>query len=424
VNRNIEVAYGKGKIKVRFPPGVPFEVLETTSPEALDNPPEKVLEALRSPVAAPPLKRIVRVGETVCILVNDSTRLARSDIFMPVLIEELGEAGVAKKDIFIVFATGTHRPLSEPEMRELVGEKTASRVRMYNHDCQNEDNLVFLGHSSFNTPVWVNKKVARANRRILTGSVVHHYFAGFGGGRKALVPGVAGWETIRNNHSLLFDDRATGGRLEGNPVHMDLLEGALMAGGGFLLNTVLNEKKEILGVFAGDMVQAHLQACAMADKAYGVEITEPADVVIAGCGGYPKDINLYQAHKALDNAIKTMKAGGSLVLLAQCPDGIGSSLYEDWVDKYPDRAELERALRHNFVLGGHKAYTVGKLLQKGRVYLVSDLAPGKARRFGFIPVANLEKTLAELYQDRKDLRTYVLPQASLTVPRKPAGNCS
>lgn len=414
---SIELAYGREKITLRVPSGASFESLELKTPEPLDNPQKKILEALSHPVASPPLKEIVRPGETVCILVNDSTRLARSELFMPVLIEELRQAGATQEDIFVVFTTGSHRPLSEPEMRELIGEETASMISMYNHDCKDENELLFMGDTAFNTQVWVNKKVVQADRRILTGSVVYHYFAGFGGGRKALVPGVAGWETIRNNHSLLFDEQATSGRLKGNPVHEDLLEGALMVGGDFLLNTVLDENKEILGVFAGDMVQAHLQACAMAERAYGVEVEEPADVVIASCGGYPKDINLYQAHKALDNAVRTMKPGGSLVLLAQCLDGIGSSLYEEWADKYDDLAELEKALLQNFVLGGHKAYTVGRLLQKGRVYLVSELAPEKARRFGFIPAATLDQVLAEVYRDRKDLKTYVLPQASLTVPK-------
>ncbi len=413
----MKLAYGKEIISFSIPTGVPCRLIDLKTPAALENPHEKIKAALRDPISSLPPGEYVKAGETVCILVNDATRLARSELFLPILVSELVEAGIAEKDMFIVFANGTHRPLSEAEMKELVGNEVAERIRLFNHDCDNKDELVFLGRTSYGTPVWVNKRVVQADRRILTGSVVHHYFAGFGGGRKALVPGAAGRETIRKNHSLLLDERAQSGRLDGNPVHEDLVEAALLAGGGFLLNTVLDEQKNIMGVFSGDMVRAHQEACALADRAYGAGIKEPADVVIAGCGGYPKDINLYQAHKTLDNAIKALKQGGKLILLARCPEGIGSELYGEFVDKFGSLEELEDALRKNFVLGGHKAYTVGKLLQKGRVYLVSDLDPVIARRFGFIPAESIEDAVAEVYAGGKDLLTYIIPQGSLSVPR-------
>ncbi len=413
----MELAYGKETITFDIPAGVSCEILDLKTLLPLDDPHEKIRTVLRYPVAPPSLGQYVRPGEKICILVNDTTRLARSELFLPILVSELGEAGIAEKDIFIVFTNGTHRPLSEVEMEKLVGEEVAGRIRLYNHDCDHKDELDFLGQTSFGTPVWVNKRVVRTDRRILTGSVVHHYFAGYGGGRKALVPGAAGRETIRKNHSLLLDERARSGRLEGNPVHEDLLEAALLAGGGFLLNTVLDKQNQILGVFAGDMEQAHLAACALADQAYGVELEELADVVIAGCGGYPKDINLYQAHKALDNAMKALKPRGEVILVARCSEGIGSDLYEKWAGKYDSLPELETALRCNFVLGGHKAYTIGKLLQKGRVYLVSDLDRRKARRLGFVPVKNMSEALAAVYSDNKKKFTYLMPRASLSVPR-------
>lgn len=413
----MELAYGKEKITFSIPTGVPCTLFDLKTPAPIENPCKKIKAILRDPIASSALEQFVRPGETVCILVNDATRLARSELFLPILLAELKGSGIAEKDISIVFTNGTHRPLSEAEMKKLVGDEVSARIRLFNHNCDHNDELVFMGRTSYQTPVWVNKRVVQADRRILTGSVVHHYFAGFGGGRKALVPGAAGRETIRKNHSLLLDDRAESGRLEGNPVHEDLLEGALLAGGGFLLNTVLDEQQELLGVFAGDMEQAHLSACALADQAYGVEVGEPADVVIAGCGGYPKDVNLYQAHKALDNAFKALKPGGKVIFAARCSEGIGSSLYEEWVDKFGSLHELEAALRNNFVLGGHKAYTVGKLLQKGQVYLVSDLKPEKASRFGFIPVNTMEEAIAEVYADNKDQLTYIMPQGSLSVPR-------
>lgn len=413
---HMKLKYGDDCLLLDLPDEVPRQVLKGARTETIFNPEEVVAESLRNPIGASPLREIVQAGETVCLLVNDSTRLARSDLFLPVLIEELSQSGIDKDNIFIQFTNGTHRPMDQKEMISIVGQETAGMVAMYNHDSRDVDELFFLGYTSFDTPVYVNKRVMQADRRILTGSVVHHFFAGFGGGRKALVPGVAGWDTICSNHSLMFDQNARTGVLKGNPVHEDLVEGALMAGGEFLLNTVLNEDKDIIGIFAGDILMAHYAACEMAEKINGYKLEQLADVVIASCGGYPKDINLYQAHKTLDNALAAMKPGGQLIFLAQCRDGVGSALYEEWASKYTDLASLESALKANFVLGGHKAYKVAKLLQKGKVHLVSDFDPDTARLFGFVPAVSLEQAVEDVYSGSRNLLTYIIPQGSILVP--------
>jgi lactate racemase len=413
----MDLNYGHDKISIKLPSGVQADVLQTVKAASLADPLKALLEALRQPVASAPLKDIVSPGESVCILVNDSTRLARSEIFLPVLIDELCRGGVSEKDIFIVFANGSHRQMDENEMRALIGENTASRVAFRNHDSRDEDNLVYKGETSFGTPVYINKMVAEADRRILTGSFVHHFFAGFGGGRKALVPGVAGWETIRKNHSLLLDDRARTGALEGNPVHEDLLEAAQLVGADFLLNTVLNEDKNIIGIFAGNMVEAHQAACEMVDRVNGVAIDRLYDVVIASAGGHPKDINLYQAHKALDNALEALKPGGRMVLLAQCAEGVGSAIFEEWAGRFNSCREMEEALCHEFVLGGHKAYTVAKLLLKGTVYLVSGLDRQFAAGVGFIPVSSVDEALEKIYNEGEKPSTCIIAQGSLVLPR-------
>lgn len=413
----MKLKYGNDYLFLDLPDETPRIVLEGAKTEAISNPEEAVSEELLNPIGSASLRDIVQAGETVCILVNDSTRLARSEIFLPVLIEELDRSGIDKDNIFIQFTNGTHRPMDHEEMTALTGERTAGMVAMYNHNSMDNEKLLFLGHTSFDTPVYINQRVMLADRRILTGSVVHHFFAGFGGGRKALVPGVAGWDTICKNHSLMFHQAARAGALKGNPVHEDLVEAALMVGGDFLINTVLNSDKDIIGIFAGDMLHAHHAACEMVEKVNGYQLEQLADVVIASCGGYPKDINLYQAHKTLDNALAAMKPGGQLVLLAQCRDGVGSELYEEWACKYSDIKTLEAALKENFVLGGHKAYKVAELLQKGKVYLVSDFEPDKARLFGFVPVSSLEEAVADIYSANPNLLTYIIPQGSTLVPR-------
>lgn len=408
--------YGYDQIKLSLPPSTPWEVIKPAALEPLEDPLQSIIDALQNPINSPPLEQIVKAGEKVCLLVNDSTRVARSELFLPPLIDTLIDAGIDKKDLTIVFTNGTHRPLSKAEMTELAGEYAAGLVAMYNHDSKDSAGLVYVGETSFKTPVYVNRMVMEADRRILTGSVVHHFFAGFGGGRKALIPGVAGWDTIQKNHSLMLNDRACSGSLAGNPVHEDLLEAALMVGGDFIVNTVLNERKELLGVFAGAMIEAHAAACRLADQANGVKLNRLADVVIVSCGGHPKDINLYQAHKALDNAMAALKPGGKLILLAKCTEGVGSDHYLQWALRYRTLPELEVALSKEFVLGGHKAYAIARLLQRGSVYLLSDLPPEQSRMLGFTPIASLEEGIKLVYSANQDLFTYLIPQGSLSVP--------
>lgn len=411
--------YGKEQLPLELPQSADFRELKINELPVIQNPAEAVREAIRLPIDSPALRDWVQPGETVCFLVNDPTRVARSDVFLPVLIEELKEAGIIENDMFIVFTTGTHRALEPAEMVEMVGKDVADRIRMYNHDCHKQDELVYLGTTRRGTPVLLNKRVHEADRCILTGSIVHHLFAGFGGGRKALIPGVSGYDTIRVNHSLLLDSRSKIGVTHGNPVYEDQIEAALLAGGGFLLNVVLNDKKEFVGVFAGDMVNAHLEACDFTDKVYGCRIDALADVVIASSGGYPKDINVYQAQKTLENAVNAVKEGGSVILLAECPEGSGSIVYEEWARRYPCFEDLTCALQEDFHIGGHKAYMVARALQRAKVYLLSCLDSDDARALGFIPVNSLQEAVDEIYSGLPGMEntlTYIMPMGSLTVP--------
>ncbi len=413
----MELKYGKGTLSLDIPSDFKWRELRLPLRVPVQDSLLAVRQALMDPIGLPRLGEIVKPKESICILVNDSTRVARSEVFLPPLIAELTEAGIRKRDIFVVFAEGTHRPMTKAEMVQLVGTEVASEIPMYNHDCKAKD-LVFLGETSRGTPVSVNRRVAEADRRVLTGSITHHYFAGFGGGRKALVPGVAGHETIRRNHSLMLCSQAGSGLLDGNPVHQDLLEAARLVGGDFLLNVVLNENMDFLGVFAGDMVEAHLEGCRVVRDSYEVSIDGLSDVVIVSCGGYPKDLNLYQAQKTLDNAVRAVRDGGHIILLAKSSEGTGSDEYERWVDRYPGFEQMEQALRLDFQLGGHKAYSIARALKRATVYLVSDLPHQKVTKLGFIPAASPGEALrmvTPMLEPGSNLT--VIPQGSLTVPR-------
>jgi nickel-dependent lactate racemase len=413
----IKLNYGKETVSLRLPEGIPYRILNIKDFPALEDIESAIASALRSPTGTKPLRELVKPGDKICLLVNDPTRISHSDIFLPYLVAELKDSGIRENDIYIVFASGSHRQLSQEEMAALVGPEIAATIPMYNHNSCDSEELVYLGKTTLGTPVSINRKVVQADWRILTGSIVFHFFAGFGGGRKALVPGVAGEDTIKANHSLMLHPQARSGVLKGNPLHEDLLEAAQMLDRNFLFNVVLNDHKEILGIFAGDIYQAHLLGCQMVSDIYGVDIYELADVVIAGCGGYPKDINLYQAQKTLENAAGAVKEGGQVVLLAQCPEGSGSQAFERWVCQYQKFEVMERALQENFELGGHKAYAVAKVLRKCTVHLVSQLSPNQALQWGFYPALSLDEAVERIYAGSgKNLLTYIMPQGSMTVP--------
>jgi len=408
--------YGKEYVDFELDPAQVIDELKIKPAPVLPDPAAAILEAIRNPMGTKPLREIVKPGQTVAFIVNDSTRVANSYVFMPLLLDELNVAGVPDKDMFIIFALGTHRDMPLEEMVQEVGPEVAKRVKMYNSNAK-EDEFKFFGTTSRGTPVYFNKLVADADHIICTGSVVHHFFCGFGGGRKAMLPGVAKYETIRHNHSMIFDPDAVIGKLEGNPVYHDQVEGVEMCRPSFLINVALNEKKEFLGVFAGDYIEAHQACCKYVDSVYGTVVAKPADLVIATCGGYPKDINVYQLQKTMDNAWGAVRQGGVVIVLGECVEGSGSALYEKTMRDYktPDRIEAE--LRANFQIGAHKAYAVTRLMKKAEFVLVSCLEPGFAKELLFIPAKDINEALQiALAKLGPSPSIILMPQGSLTVP--------
>jgi nickel-dependent lactate racemase len=319
--------------------------------------------------------------------------------------------------MFIMFAVGAHRSLPEKEMAQLVGAEVAKRVKMYNSEARDLSQFKHVGKTSRGNDIYFHKRVTEADHIICTGSIVYHFFSGFGGGRKALLPGVAAYETICRNHALMLDPRAGMGRLKGNPVYEDQVEGTEMLRPSFLLNVVLNEKKEFLKVYAGDYIQAHLEACNFVESVYGTPIHGLADLVIATCGGYPKDINVYQLQKTMDNAQLAVREGGVVIILGECVEGVGDDLYLEWMKKYKTPEKIEAEVRANFVVGGHKAYAVTRLMKKAQFILLSGLDPGLARTLLFTPAKDMNEALnMALAKLGPKPRILLMPQGSLTVP--------
>lgn len=381
---------------------------------------QAVLDAIYHPIDSEPLNELLQPGQKVAFICNDPTRVANSHDFMPILVEELNKIGIKDEDMRIVFALGTHRKMTQEEMIEAVGEDVAKRLPMYNSDCNKQEDFEYFGETSFGTPVWLNKLICDVDLVIMTGTIVHHFFSGFGGGRKAVLPGVAAMETIRRNHSLMMSPDAQLGKLHGNPVYEDQMEGVRLFAKEhrmFLFNAILDAKKQFLKIFAGDWEKAHLEACKFVDKVYGVEIDAPADIVIASCGGYPKDINVYQLQKTMDNAWCAVKDGGAVIIIGECEEGSGSAALEKALQEHPSPDAIKAQLEKNFVIGAHKAFAITRLMKKAKFILVSALDKKIASDLLFEAVDNVDEAikLAEKYVG-SDYKIILMPQGSLTVP--------
>jgi nickel-dependent lactate racemase len=370
---DVWLPYGKTEVCARIPTRNFLGNIEPKEKQGVADPRAEVERALKEPIGTGPLSKIVKPGDTVAIVVNDSTRVTPSYLMVPPLLDELNQAGVKDENITIIFGCGTHRAVRPDEMKKLVGEEVLERVKAVNHD-HKADDLVYLGKTAkFGTKVYVNKIFAEADRKILTGNVELHYYAGYGGGRKNVLPAVSGAETIQNNHAMLLSPKARTGVLEGNPIHEDMMEAAKLAKVDFILNIVINSKNEIVNAFAGDLEQAFYEGVKLVDKMYKLPIERRADIVLVSPGGHPLDLNLYQAYKGVDNALDAVKRGGVMILLAECPEGHGHDVFYEWMTNMSDVKEMEKKIKRRFRLGGHKSYYLMKALQKAQIILVSTM---------------------------------------------------
>lgn len=381
-------------------------------PEGCDE--EKLVrDALENPIGSEKLKNIVYADETVAIITSDITRPCPSWKILPSLLEELYEAGVRKENITVFFALGSHRHSTAEEMKHLAGEKVYEEVRCIDSD---PDDVVHMGTTSRGTPVDYDRRVMEADRRICIGNVEYHYFAGYSGGAKAMMPGVSTRDAIQYNHRHMVKPESCAGKLEGNPVREDIEEAGEMAKIDFILNVVLNTKKEIVYAAAGDRIKAHRDACAFLDRYYKCEISEPADIVIVSQGGAPKDLNLYQTQKALDNAKHAVKEGGAVILLGSCIEGFGESHFEEWMTKYRNPHDMVSEIQRNFILGAHKAAAIAMVREKADIILVSDMDPSIVNKTILTPAKTLEEAFALACRGRENPTVIAMPYGGSTLP--------
>jgi nickel-dependent lactate racemase len=365
--------YGKSQVCVRIPTRNFLGSIEPKEKLGVSNPRAEIERALKEPLGCKKLNEIVKPESRVAIVVDDATRSAPSDLMVPPLLDELNNGGVKDENMTVIFASGIHRAVEPEEAVKLVGESVSMRVKTVTHDCKAQD-LVQVGTTQkHGTKVFLNRLFTDADIRILTGDIGLHYFAGYGGGRKSVLPGISGEETVKHNHALLLDPNAKTGMLAENPVHQDMVEAAAMAKVDFVLNVVMNSKRELVRAFAGDLEQVFSEGVKLADEMYRVHVDRRADIVIVSPGGDPSDVNLFQAYKSVDNALEVVKRGGVIILVAELPEGHGNREFYEWMIKFDDLKSVEREIKRNFVVGGSKAYYYMKALQKARIILVSSM---------------------------------------------------
>ena len=409
----IDLGFGSGVQSVTLPDENILAVLEANPVEYKLTGTDEVRRALREPIGTAPLRETVHAGETVAIVTSDITRPCPTWKMLPPVLEELFAAGIRPENITVTFALGSHRHHTEEEHKKLMGESYGLVA------CRDSDgvNCTHLGVTKRGTPVDIDTAVASADRRICFGNIEYHYFAGYSGGAKAIMPGVSTREAIQSNHSRMVEAAACAGKLTGNPVREDIEEAAAICGVDYIVNVVLDAHKEIVYAVAGDVTKAHRDGCRFLDGLYRKTIPHRADIVLVSQGGAPKDLNLYQVQKALDNAKHAVRPGGIIVLVGSCREGLGEKVFEQWMLEAEKPDDLIKRVRENFRLGGHKAAAIAMVLQNAEIDLVSELEPEFVKQIFLQPYQTAQAALDHAFAKLgRDASVIVMPYGGSTLP--------
>jgi nickel-dependent lactate racemase len=345
--------------------------------------------------------------KSASILVSDITRPAPTHLMLPPLARRLKKLGIS--DMKVVFGLGTHRRMTPEEERLLL--KGCVSLPSVQH---NPNACVSLGQTRRGTPVEILETVASSDLIVATGNIEYHYYAGYSGGAKAILPGVSSEKSIIRNHELMRDQRAVSGRLDSS-VRQDMEDAAEIADLDFILNAVLNSKKEIVQSVSGDFIQAHRAGAAVVDRMYR-RIVEPAEIVVTCAGGRPKDLNLFQAQKALDNAKHAAVPGGTIILVAECSEGLGHPVFERWACEAQGAEECWERFGREYEFGGHKAAFLARESLRHQLILVSALPPEKAKMCFFQPAKTISEALDKARERQgRNARMLVMPHGNLTL---------
>ena len=388
-----------------------FEVL-TSSTNSVPLSDAEIGEALDRPIDSEPLDEIIRPGERVLLVVPDATRQSGCAQIVNLVVRRLIANGSAPSDINIIFATGIHRPVTAAEKDHLLTPFIAQRITTLKHDANDPIRNFRVGETSTGIPVELNWVLTEYDRVVLIGSVTFHYFAGFTGGRKLICPGLASAKTIETTHRLAFDcekkERRNGvgtAVLDGNAIHEAFQEATALVAPSFAISTIVNDAGEVIDVYCGDWVTSHSQACDHYLASHSVKISEKRPVVVASCGGYPLDINMIQAHKTLEAASHACSDGGTIVLLAECSDGLGRADFIDWFESKTS-ADLADRLCRNYQVNGQTAWSLLQKTERFEVEIVTSLADGEVEKMGMRKVSDPLRLLESV---SKHGSGYILP---------------
>ena len=404
-------AYGTGEIAVDWRQARP-DIISYSSPPLEENRiDEKLARALREPIGSAPLTQVARGRKDAVVLVSDLTRLCPTSRMLPLALNALNEGGIPDERIRVVVALGTHRAQTVHELRLIAGA-AYDRVRVVNHSCAPED-CRYVGTTTLGTRVEINRDVMDADLRIAIGNIEPHRLVGVSGGGKALFPGVASAASIEAHHGLSHRFRSVPGFAD-NPLHRDIEEACALAPIHFLYNVVADHRFRPLGIFAGAPLEAHRRGVVFARKQFLVPVHRRYEVVVASAGGHPKDMQLYQAIKSLENAAGFCAPGGDILLLARCEELYGNGTFQTWAESHIDRERAIQQLGERFVLGAHKLKLLHRVLQRHRIHLYSDVPEPLAALLGVQPVADAQAWIDEHALPGRSVAA--LPCAALTFP--------
>ncbi|MGC2238715.1 MAG: nickel-dependent lactate racemase [Pyrinomonadaceae bacterium] len=407
---NIQLKYGKSQISFDFDEAR-FQVLgnEKQSASLTD---AEIGNKLDNPVDSKPLEEIIGDGETILIVVPDATRQTASGQIVNLLVRRLIANGTMPFDIRIIFATGIHRRVSEAEKQELLTPFIAQRVKTLDHGSRDLMQIVRLGETASGIPIELNRALTGHDHVIIVGGITFHYFAGFTGGRKLICPGLASTRTISETHALAFDcdskTRREGvetGNLDGNAVHEAFMEVVSKFPPAFSVNTIVNDKGEAVDLFCGDWISAHRKACESYAAQHTIKIAEKRDLVIVSCGGFPLDLNMIQAHKALEAASLACNEGGTIIFLAECIDGLGRNDFLNWFE--PENSEkLAENLCKSYQVNGQTAWSLMRKAERFDIRIITSLPEDKTSRMCLQKMSSADEILSFAH---KNTSGYILP---------------
>lgn len=418
----VELWYGRRMLPVEVPEENLVAVLRKREVEPLSDPEGAVERALEEPIASRPLQEIAKGRREACVVISDITRPVPNKVVLPPILRTLERCGIPREKITILVATGMHRPTTVEELDWLVGEEIRKTYRIVNHDARDKSSLIYLGETSLSTPIWINKLFYESDLKILTGLIEPHFMAGYSGGRKAVCPGLVGPETMRVFHSPghLEDPNAETGVIEGNPLHVDATEIAKKAGVDFIVNVAVDEKRCMIGVFAGDLEGAFMEGVRFVEGCVKVEVSEPADFVVTSAGGYPLDATFYQTVKAMVVPLPAVKEGGTLIVASALSEGIGGPEYTETLLSLEDiHRFVERLWEPDFfILDQWEIEEQAKALRKAKVMLYSDgLDKETLSRLFVEPISSVEEGIRKaLSEHGPQGRIIVIPEGPYVMP--------